>query len=387
MGIKSNTKDRIAEGKKLALLIGVDTFSDPGIPSLRGVTKDINKLGKLLKNRQRSEFNVESLLNPSFVQSRKAISKISQQAQANDVVFFYYSGHGVFDQQQSLYLLFGDSETSFLDATCLESEFILSQFRKSACQNFILIIDCCHSGAFFNNNRGLPKGLFALTACDEQGLSYEDEKGGIFTNIIINGLTSDYIDADRDGKITFSELFDYVIDEIKSNPSWRSGAPQKWEWNVNKDICFFDSPRPVFISYKRVQTKLVKKLSQKLNEAEIPTFVDLEKIRIGDNWKRELEDTIKNARVFLFVLDNEILYSEVSNWELEKAYHNNIPILPIMVEEVKVPAIFESKYGHINRMGFSKEYFDDDVKTLIEHIKSLRIKKEKAGNVSVDVMR
>ena len=227
------------------------------------MTKDINKLGKLLNNRQRSEFKVESLRNPSFVQSRKAISKISQQAQVNDVVFFYYSGHGVLDQQQSLYLLFGDSETSFLDATCLESEFILSQFRKSACQNFIIIIDCCHSGAFFNNNRGLPKGLFALTACDEQGLSYEDEKGGIFTNIIINGLTSDYIDADRDGKITFSELFDYVIDEIKSNTAWRSGAPQKWEWNVNNRMRFikefFDDDVKTLIEHiKSLRIKKVK---------------------------------------------------------------------------------------------------------------------------------
>ena len=105
MGIKQNTKDTPPEGNKFALLIGVEAFSDPGIPSLRGVTKDINKLGKLLNNRQRSEFKVESLRNPSFVQSRKAISKISQQAQVNDVVFSYYSGHGVLDQQQSLYLI------------------------------------------------------------------------------------------------------------------------------------------------------------------------------------------------------------------------------------------------------------------------------------------
>ena len=49
-----------------------------------------------------------------------------------------------------------------------------------------------------------------------------------------------------------------------------------------------------------------------------------------------------------------------------------------MVEEVKVPALFESKFGHINRMRFLKEFFDDDVKTLIDHIKSLRIKKAKS---------
>ena len=78
------------------------------------------------------------------------------------------------------------------------------------------------------------------------------------------------------------------------------------------------------------------------------------------------------------MLENEILYSEVSNWKLEKAYDNNIPILPIMMKEVKVPALFETIYGHINRMSFNKEFFDDNVKTLFYHIKSLCVKKVKA---------
>ena len=315
-----------------------------------------------------------SLVNSNLVESRKAISKISSIAQKDDVIFFYYSGHGLLDLSKSLFLVFKDSESDFLDATCLDSEFILSQFRKSKCENFILVIDCCHSGAFFNNNRGLPKGMFALTACDESQQSFEDEFGGIFTNIIINGLKSDYIDANRDGKITFSELFDYIIDEIKMK-SPAIGEPQKWEWNVANDISFFDSPRPVFISYKRVQLNFVKKISNDLRKNEIPTFMDLEKIRIGDNWRNELEKTIKNARVFLFILDSEIIFSEVSMWELEIALKNNIPILPIEVEAVKLPAMFNTTYGHINRMKFNKDNYNDDLKTLIDHIKSLRIKK------------
>lgn len=153
------------------------------------------------------------------------------------------------------------------------------------------------------------------------------------------------------------------------------GIPQKWEWNVTKDICLFASPKPVFISYNRMQTEFVKRLSAYLRDAEIATFVDLERLRIGDNWKDELERTIKNSRVFIFILDDKILYSEVSNWELETAYSHNIPILPVMLEEVKIPAMFEARFGHINRLFFDKANFKDCAKVLIDHIKALRVKK------------
>lgn len=373
MGVEQRPK-LTEPGRKLALLVGVGEFQDSRIHDLKGVNKDLDKFSKLLEDRQRSDFEVTALINPGFMEVRKAISKISQEAKENDTVFFYYSGHGTMDEHRSLYLLFENSESEFMDATCLESEFILSQFRKSACNSFIIMVDCCHSGAFFNNHQRLPKGLFALTACDEDETAAEDAEGGVFTRIIVEGLTSDYIDADRNGRITFSELFDYVIERTRRNyPA--AGVPQKWEWNVADDISFFDSPRPVFLSYKRVQLPLVKKLSKDLRDNDIPTFMDLEKIRIGDNWREELEKTIKNSRVFVLVLDKEIIFSEVSMWELEMAFKHEVPILPIEVEEVRLPAMFNTRYGHINRLPFNVEAYDDNLATLIRHIKSLRMLK------------
>ncbi len=374
MGLALKDKPSVPVQNKYALLIGVEEFDDPQIGRLNTVSVDVQRFSDLLNDRDRSDFVVSTLLNPQFVEARKQISEVCRKAKENDVIFFYYSGHGLLGEHRSLYLIFSDSDSKYLDATCLETEFILSQFRKSACRNFIVVADCCHSGAFFNNVRGVPKGLYALTACDEDETTMENEKGGVFTNIIVTGLTSDYIDADRDGRITFSELFSYIIDEVKEDPL-TPRDPQKWEWNVSRDISIFESPKPVFISYRRTQKVLVNQLSEKLRDKGITTFVDTEKLRIGDDWKYQLERVIKNARVMIFVIDAEIIYSKVAMWEIETADAHGIPILPIMVEEIRLPGMFENKFGHINRVIFDMTTTETEIDNLIDHIRKLRIRK------------
>src|SRR5687767_2407483 len=142
---ESNTQIDLKTENKYALLIGVENFDDLKIPRLAGVAKDIENFNKILSDASFSNFQVTTLINPALIESRKAISEIGRKAQENDVVFFYYSGHGLLDDRRSLFLLFKDSESDFKDATCMESEYILSQFRKSACKNFIIIVDACHS--------------------------------------------------------------------------------------------------------------------------------------------------------------------------------------------------------------------------------------------------
>ena len=380
MNLRSKSNKIIEEGvvNKYALLIGVEEFEDELIPTLAGVSTDIENFNAILGDESFSDFEVTTLINPMFVEARKALSRISAKAGENDVVFFYYSGHGALDKDKSLFLLYKDSESVFKDATCMESEYILSQFRKSQCNHFIIIIDACHSGAFFNNNRGLPNGLVALTACDETQMTMETPEGGMFSNLIVKGLRSDYIDANRDGMITFSELFDYIIVQLGQSKLYTS-TPKKWEWNVDKDIFLFNSPRPVFISYQRKQKKLVTRISQYLQDQDISTFVDQEKIRIGDNWRSLLEKSIRNCRAFLYIMDNDILFSEVANWELDIAHKYHVPILPVMVEDIKVHAMFEEKYGHYNRMVFETDEFEKSVSIIADHIKSIRVKPEEVS--------
>ncbi|WP_221392589.1 TIR domain-containing protein [Dyadobacter sp. NIV53] len=373
-----HSEDENIVGKKYALLIGVEKFDHSEIPDILGVEQDIKNFGELLNNRDFSTFDVTAVSNCTLIEARRAISEISRKAGKKDVVFLYYSGMGVLGEpakgsEKSFYLCFKDSDFQFKDATCMESEYILSQFRKSECENFIIIADTCYSGAFFNNNRGLPKSLVAFTASGEDQLAMGTKEGGVFTNIILQGLRSDYIDTNRDGKITFSELFDYISEQVSAGKSY-AGTPKKWEWNVDQDISFFNSPRSVFISYQRKQQELVGKISASLNESGISTFVDTKKIRTGDKWKELLEKSIMNARAFIFVMDNDVLQSTIADWELEMAHNHNIPIFPIMIGEVSVSALFEKIYGQYNRTAFDPKNFDMSIKALINHIKSIRIK-------------
>ncbi len=374
MGI-TRRKKKPPEGKKYALLIGVGNFKDPSLSQLPGVPIDIKNFANILRDSEYNPYEVVDLLDGDLIETKKAITDISTNAEEEDIIFFYYSGHGVTNENQTFFFVLRDSESKYLDATCLESDYVLSQFRKSKCTNFVIVIDACYSGAFFNNNRGLPKGLFTLTSSRDDQVSLElFNEGGLFTSILVKGLKSEYIDANRDGRITFSEIFNYLVEET-SKQKLRQQA-QKWEWNVDCDLCLFDSPRPVFISYKRQQTEFVTKLSNFLKAADITTFVDQEKLRVGDNWKEELEKTIINSRVFLMVMDKAIMFSEVSNWELKTAFKHNIPILPIMIEELDVHAMFELEYGHINRFTFDHDDFNESAKTIVDHIKSLRVVKK-----------
>lgn len=55
----------------------------------------------------------------------------------------------------------------------------------------------------------------------------------------------------------------------------------------------------------------------------------------------------------------------------------NIPILPIEMEEVNVHAMFTAKYGHFHRLTFDHQEKEQSFQTIIDHIKSFRVSKEK----------
>ena len=359
---------------RYALLVGVGDYDHLHTP-LPGVYKDIENFKGILEDREFSEFQVSELVDATFIDARKAISHISSKAEEHDIIFFYFAGNSYYDKTSNIYyLLFKDSDPEYVDATCLEAGFILSQFRKSRCKTFVIIIDSSSSGAFFNNNRGLPHSLVALASCDIGEVAHDTPSGGVFSNLLVKGFKSDFIDANRDGRITFSELFDYIIEEIKSDEFLNSNTPKKWEWNIDRNLYFLSSPRPVFISYRRKQAEFVTRLSKVLNDQDIPTFVDQEKLRVGDHWMDELERSIINARAFLFILDGAILNSKVSAQEIAIAHSHNVPIFIIqVVKRVKVHAMFEAEYGKYHRLTFNHDKFDDMVSTIVAHIKAIRM--------------
>ena len=74
----------------------------------------------------------------------------------------YFSGHGVKDEQGNLYLAVKDTERPLLAGTSIEAAFITAQMDRSHSKRQILILDCCHSGAFVVRRQGRdPEGSWA----------------------------------------------------------------------------------------------------------------------------------------------------------------------------------------------------------------------------------
>ena len=82
-----------------ALLVGIDAYHSP-VPALHGCKNDIQVIHAYLQEREKNTaaFNLKALLLEDANATREAVIAGFQthltQAQKDDVVLFYYSGHG-----------------------------------------------------------------------------------------------------------------------------------------------------------------------------------------------------------------------------------------------------------------------------------------------------
>ena len=356
----------LEQGRRIALVVSNGTYTDPAFPDLFSTTKDNRDLSKLLSEKDLGDFEVTSLIDENLISIRKAICKVCIDATADDVVLFYYSGSCYLDNQRNLYLPARDSESKFLTATSVEADYVLSQMRHSLCKRFVLIIDGCHSGAFFNNNRGVPDGMIALTSCGEEELCYETAEGGVFTQAIVNGIRGGKVDKNNDGFITPSELFDHIKRTIRN--STYNFNPQKWEWNLRDSVYIVQQPKAVFVSYAREEQSTAQALAKLLEEAGIRAFVDTKGLSVGGEWKEELVDAIISARGLIFIISESSLDSKWAKRELSLADSKDIPIYPLMIGEVNLPDWYQFQYSELNFYKIDPNSLAESVVSLIEDI-------------------
>ena len=109
--------------------------------------------------------------------------------------------------------------------------YIHDQTNKSRSQRQVVILDCCHSGAFSTGMTAkdggtvnvLPKlggeGRAILTASDSTKYAFEQEgfELSLYTHFLVEGLEKGAADQDGDGEISIDELYEYVREKVKNN--------------------------------------------------------------------------------------------------------------------------------------------------------------------------
>ena len=136
-------------GMKYALIIGNNHYDDPKLAQLKTPAADSQALAKTLDDRAIGSFDeVTPLINQAESQVRRTISAFLAGKKPDDLVLLYFSGHGVLDDRGRLYLALKDTQLDLLKATSISSSFIADEMDSCRSKRQILVLDCCHSGAF-----------------------------------------------------------------------------------------------------------------------------------------------------------------------------------------------------------------------------------------------
>jgi len=209
-----------------ALLLCNSVFpDDPAmLPRLHGPRRDGLLLWGALVDQSSGVFrseNVEVLFEGSRQDMAVAAERFFAEGAPDDVLLFYYSGHGRRPSSELL-LCCRDTVTSRPMATGLMSDVLNKMIERSSARAVIVILDCCYSGAFKGGTaieKDLAgKGRFVLAAASAYEEAKDADKAGAaspFTEALVAGLMRESGDADSDGKVTLEDLYGYLEETIK----------------------------------------------------------------------------------------------------------------------------------------------------------------------------
>ena len=158
-----------------------------------------------------------------------SLRKISRIANKNDNIYFYYSGHGVFENSEN-YLTGVDAIKGSIPDTSITIAEVLGYFKDSACCKTLLFLDCCHSG-FVAGKKARDINLkfsaddlkykykdekycYGFASCSEDEKSYPsiEFQNGIWTHFLIQALNGD-AKGIYDGGVLFNDKLQTYLNQ------------------------------------------------------------------------------------------------------------------------------------------------------------------------------
>ncbi|OBQ35836.1 MAG: sulfatase-modifying factor domain-containing protein [Anabaena sp. CRKS33] len=215
--------------KKIALLIGVSEYGE-SIPPLLSSLHDVEAMERVLKNPNLGNFTqVKKLLNPNSEAMRIAILNLFKNAEKDDLLLFFFSGHGMINDDNHLYLATRNTAKDNFEATAVDGNFIQAQSKNCYSKRQVLILDACYSGAFANGwhtkSIGVDikkqlgaEGRVVMTSSGATQTSFTQEGAtlSLYTQYLVEGIETGAADNDSDGKIHIQELHAYAKTKVQA---------------------------------------------------------------------------------------------------------------------------------------------------------------------------
>jgi hypothetical protein len=229
--------------KRKALIVANFDYQDPALRRLTAPSRDAAALERVLKDPAIGGFEVETLLNETSSRVSQSMEEFFRfsNPKPEDLLLFYFSGHGLTDEDGQLYFATADTRLvgqNLRGTTAVGAEFVNHVMQRSRSRRQVLLLDCCYSGAFAEALRakgdrqsGVARhfqgeGRMVLTASGARQFSLESKEEAvaapsIYTGLLVQGLATGEADRDGDGWVSLDELHDYLLYRVSA------AAPQQ----------------------------------------------------------------------------------------------------------------------------------------------------------------
>lgn len=319
------------DDQRFALLITNSEYDDPKIAQLMSPNTDGYELKSVLLDSNICRFNhVELLHNQSSSTIRREIARFYKGRNKDDLLLLYFSGHGIINSNRRLYLAVRDTEKDLVSANGISAGFINEQIENCLSKRQIVMLDCCHSGAFTIGNKAVDdkrintgkafdsngSGYYLLTATDSLQYAWEGDKltgsyaPSLFTGYIIEGLKTGNADIHKNGIVTIENLYQYVFGQIQNNREIsRQQTPMRWVDKERGQLVIALNPHAEDLTLKSLYENYIDSIREENWDSAInlwdiinkkaPKYRDIDELKaqvyfeLAKNWEKKAEDDLK----------------------------------------------------------------------------------------------
>lgn len=219
---------------KFALLIGVSEY-EPGLNALPAAVQDVEAMRRVLVDSEMGGFaddDITVLKNPEPQKVRNEIYNLFANRKKDDLVLFYFSGHGIKDEKGKLYLstcATRKDNGKLVKPSSIAASVLHESINDSRSQRQVIILDCCFSGAIATGMTAKDDGSIdleeqlggtgraILTSSSSTQYSFEQEGSelSLYTRYLVEGIKTGAADTDGDGQISIDELHEYASQKVQ----------------------------------------------------------------------------------------------------------------------------------------------------------------------------
>lgn len=316
---------------RIAIIIGISEFDNYN--NLSGCINDINAINDLLiATKEFDEIKIfENEVRSDKIKSE--LPKIFSELKGKDIeeLFFYFSGHGSFINNEFYYIL-SDSDENEKRRTSLQNSEIDNMIKSIKPKMVTKVIDACQSGvSYIKGNTNIVEKYYAKTTDSFEKCyfmhssmtsqySYQNNDLSDFTKSILESINTNKKDS-----IRYKDIIDYVSDEFEKSTE----QTPFFITQADHTEKFISASPKVYKALEKYIKKEEKKESKppKENKIEYKSYID--KIKKDSEIYSSQEETLNLINAIKEQIQNEELQTEIKEiFELQPSFEYYLRDLP-----------------------------------------------------------